>query len=286
MDLPADTHVHSEYSWDVSPGGPGPHSPAHGTLRGHCARAERIGLSTVIFTEHCDLTGWGIDAEDASPAHRVLIGADGILVPPLPRLDAFRAEVERCRRDHPGLRILTGVEFGQPHLDLDRALAVLDLAGLDRVNGSLHTLTVDGVRYEPITLYRRWPADRVITDYLAEAVVMAGSDAAFPVFTHLDYAVRSWPTERLGPFDPYTFEEPFRAAMRAIAASGRALELNVGVIRPWIAQWWAQEGGRAVSFGSDAHTPDRLAANFPDAVAMAEQNGFRRGRRPEDFWTR
>ena len=43
--------------------------------------------------------------------------------------------------------------------------------------------------------------------------------------------------------------------MRAVAGSGRALELNVGgPIRPWIAQWWSEEGGRAITLASDAHT--------------------------------
>src|SRR5829696_9525767 len=79
----------------------------------------------------------------------------------------------------------------------------------------------------------------------------------------------------------------FRQAMRAVAGSGRALELNIGgPIRPWIAQWWAEEGGRAITFGSDAHTTDWLAGNFYEAMAMAEHFGFRPGHRPEDFWTR
>jgi histidinol-phosphatase (PHP family) len=35
------------------------------------------------------------------------------------------------------------------------------------------------------------------------------------------------------PFDPRAFEDEFRQAMRAVAGSGRALELNVGgLIRP------------------------------------------------------
>ena len=69
--------------------------------------------------------------------------------------------------------------------------------------------------------------------------------------------------------------------------SDRALELNIGgPIRPWIPQWWNEEGGRAITFASDAHTPEGLAGNFLEAMAMAEYFGFRPGRRPEDVWTR
>lgn len=105
------------------------------------------------------------------------------------------------------------------------------------------------------------------------------------MFTHIDFAVRSWPTERVGPFDPAEFEEGFRTAMRALAASDRALELNTRRLWPWIPQWWAEEGGRAITFGSDAHRAQDVAANFPEAMLMAEYFGFTPGRRPEDFWT-
>ena len=74
--------------------------------------------------------------------------------------------------------------------------------------------------------------------------------------------------------------------MRAIAGSGRALEMNTRRLWPWIPQWWAEEGGRAVSFGSDTHGPEFLAASFPEAMAMIEHFGFGPGPRPEDFWTR
>lgn len=68
--------------------------------------------------------------------------------------------------------------------------------------------------------------------------------------------------------------------------SGRALEMNTKRLWPWIPQWWAEEGGIAVSFGSDAHGPDAVAANFPEAIAMVGYFGFRPGPRPEDFWKR
>lgn len=74
--------------------------------------------------------------------------------------------------------------------------------------------------------------------------------------------------------------------MRAIAESGRALEINTRRLRPWIPQWWAEEGGQAISFGSDSHTPLALAANFPEAMALADWAGFRPGRDPRELWRR
>ena len=287
MQLAGDGHVHSEWSWDT--GGPG--SGAAGRMEAMCRRALAIGLPSLAFTEHLDLTGWAIEPEDLLDHLRPLLDDTGVFTPEPLDVSGYLDSLDRCRAQFPGLRILSGVEFGQPHLDEAKARTLLDLSALDRVNGSLHTLPItdepDAVRSEPVTLYRRWPADRVVREYLAEVPrMMAGSDA-FAVFTHIDYAVRYRPTHALGPFNPRDFEDDFRGALRSIAASERVLELNIGgQLRPWIPQWWREEGGRAITFASDAHTPEWLASNFFEAMAMAEHFGFRPGRRPEDYWLR
>jgi histidinol-phosphatase (PHP family) len=256
-----------------------------------CRRALKIGLPALAFTEHLDLTGWVIEEDDLLDHLRPLVADDDLLTPDPLDVGGYLGSIERCRRQFPGLRILSGVEFGQPHIDGAKAQQLLDLSALDRVNGSLHTLPISdqtgAPRCEPITLYRRWPAERVIGDYLAEVRRMITGPDAYAVLTHIDYPVRYWPTGQEGPFNPLVFEDAFRQTMRDIAGSGRALELNIGgPLRPWIPQWWSEEGGRTITFASDAHTTDALAGNFYEAMAMAEHFGFRRGRRPEDFWTR
>jgi histidinol-phosphatase (PHP family) len=281
--LTADTHVHSEFSWDTG----GPTSAAAGTMERSCAEAVRIGLPAVVFTEHLDLTGWRAAPEDFLEHLRPLIDEHATLRPPLLDVEGYLDRVERCRARFPELTVLTGVEFGQPHLDGAAAAALIDLSRLDRINGSLHTLPVGDGRAEPVTLFREWPDPaEVIWAYLAEVPAMVdGGD--FEVFTHLDYAVRYWPADEHGPFDPDPFEDGFRQAMRAIAGSGRALEMNTGGrLRPWLPRWWAEEGGLAVSFGSDDHGDGRLAAHFDEAMELVAGCGFRPGRRPQDFWLR
>jgi len=53
-----------------------------------------------------------------------------------------------------------------------------------------------------------------------------------------------------------------------------------------VVRWWRDEGGQAITFGSDAHDPTALANGFAQAAAMVEAHGFRPGRHPYDFWTR
>ncbi len=284
MALPADAHVHSEWSWDTG----GPASDVAGRMRATCERAIRIGLPALAFTEHVDLDeAWRLeDADDLMPAQRYVIDERGYARPPMLDVEGYLDSIEACRRAFPELGILTGIELGQPHLHGERVADLLDLDAFDRVNGSLHTLPIGPDRSEPNTLFRRWSPDHVIEAYLDEVPRMMAASSRFEVVTHLDYAARSWPVEEVGPFDPRRFEEAFRTALRAIASSGRALELNTNRLWSWLPQWWAEEGGHAVSFGSDAHEPGELARWFPEAAAMAEHFGFRPGARPEDLWTR
>ena len=75
--------------------------------------------------------------------------------------------------------------------------------------------------------------------------------------------------------------------LRALARSGRALEVNTRLpLDPLIVRWWYEAGGDAVSFGSDAHTPARVGHGFAEAAAMVEAQGFHPGHSPHDFWTR
>jgi histidinol-phosphatase (PHP family) len=281
--LPADAHVHSEWSWDWAS-----HPASPGSMVRTCERAVLIGLPAVVFTEHLDFEdAWRVDDGDIGEHAQKYVDPGGhVRLPPFDT-DGYLESVDRCRHAYPQLRILTGVEFGQPHLWDARAAELLSSGAIDRVNGSLHMLPFDGDdRTEPTTLYRHRPADEVMQAYLEEIPRMVAGSDSFEVLTHIDYAVRSWPVAVAGPFDPRRFEDGFRAAMRAIAGSGRTLEMNTRRLWPWIPQWWAEEGGRAVSFGSDSHGPDQLAANFPEAMAMVEYFGFRARSRAEDFWVR
>jgi len=252
-----------------------------------CERAVQIGLPALVFTEHLDLDdAWRAEPQDFPPSCSPFITVDGHLMAPRLDVEGYIDSIDRCRHQFPDLRILTGVEFGQPHLFEKQARRLLDPTSLDRVNGSLHTLACGDERAEPVTLFRLWPPDDVIWAYLEEVPRMVAGSDVFEVFTHLDYAVRHWPTVEAGPFDVTRFEDGFRGAMRAIADTGRALEMNTRRLCPWMPKWWSEEGGRAVSFGSDAHVPEALADGFPEAVAMVEHFGFRPSSRPEDLWTR
>lgn len=279
MSLPADSHVHSEWSWDT----------AVGDMAGSCARAVELGLPAIAFTEHLDHTVWRIALDGPYVMDHLTAIADpaGILTPPAFDATGYLEAIETCRERFPGLRILSGLEMGEPHRHAEQCAQVLAAGRFDRVLGSLHTLPDQGTYAEPWGIYPHRDAYEVMREYLAGVADMMSTSGMFSVLAHIDYAVRFWPAERAGAFDPTVFEEEFRHALRATAQSGRALEINTRVpLHSTILTWWHEEGGDAVTFGSDAHLPSFVAHGFAEAAHMAEAHGFRPTSQPYDLWAR
>jgi len=277
-ELPADGHVHTEWSWDT----------VAGSLARSCQRAVALGLPAVAFTEHADFTHWELDPRRAAqlPTHLRPRLTGGRLAPPRLELAGYLAAVDRCRSRYPGLRILTGVELGEPHWHPARVAELLGAGGVDRVLGSLHSLPAgDGFQLVDHGFDRR-PALEVVRDYLAELLRMIEAGPPFAVLAHLDYPIRHWPATA-GRYDPRRLAEEHRSVLRALAGTGRALEVNT-VRRPSarVLRWWYEVGGEAVCFGSDAHHPAAVARGFARAARLAEACGFRPGRHPYDFWLR
>jgi histidinol-phosphatase (PHP family) len=275
--LPADGHVHSEWSWDAK----------RGSMEQTCVQALAIGLPAVAFTEHADYTTWMVPDGELEPDHRVkpFVTPEGV-TPPEFDLDGYLECVQRCRDQFPDLRIISGVELGEPHWHSAAVTRLLEAGQFDRVLGSLHILPLGRQFAEPSSLYRRMPAAQVVRDYLAEIPRLIAGSAAFSVLAHITFPLRFWP-ESAGPLDLGAFEEEFRHALRVLAGSSRVLEINTrGPLDPQLVHWWRDEGGTAVTFGSDAHDPTRVAYRFTEATAIAEASGFKPGRHPCDYWRR
>jgi histidinol-phosphatase (PHP family) len=246
-----------------------------------------IGLPVIAFTEHLDHSVWTVAPGDfhVEDPLAALVTPDGRFTPPHFDASGYLDAIEQCRERFPGLRILSGVEVGEPHWHAGTVAAVLARGRFDRVLGSLHCLPYAGGLAEPWNLYRYRPAAEVVREYLAEIARLVVGSGVFSVLAHVDYPLRYWPDLHAGPFDVSAFEAEFRHALRATADSGRVLEINTRVpLHASVLGWWRDEGGEAVSFGSDAHEPSDVAQGFRDAADMAEVYGFRPGPNPYDFW--
>jgi histidinol-phosphatase (PHP family) len=276
MSLPADNHVHSEWSWDT----------ATGDMLATCAEAVRLGVPSVAFTEHVDHTVWQVGSGDGLPAAWTRHGiADGALAPPDFDAEGYLASVERCRTAFPDLRIVTGVELGEPHWHREAVDGLLGGGAFTRVLASLHSTPVADGLIDVGQHYRHAPAEQVYSDYLTGVEELVAGYDGFQVLAHIDYPLRRWPAGV--PLEIGAFEDQLRHVLGLLRDAGKVLEVNTRVPLPAaILRWWHEAGGEAISFGSDAHRPDLVARGFADAVVLAEATGFRPGRDPLDFWTR
>jgi histidinol-phosphatase (PHP family) len=259
----ADNHVHTQWSWDAR----------HGDMEESCRRAVELGLPSITFTEHAD---W-------------IRGPQSVF-----DVEGYFRCIESCRTAHPDLRVLSGVEMGEPHLFPEEARTLLS-APFDRVLASVHCVEWEGRRADASDPGFLSPAnvDAVFHLDLREVLALLESNQQFLVLAHLDYPKRYWPAEP--GYEDAPYEEEFRAILRAAAARDVALEVNTTrggdparflCPGPIVLGWWFEEGGRAVSFGSDAHRPEAVAAGFDLAQRVVSEAGFRPHRDPASFWLR
>ncbi|WP_432988753.1 histidinol-phosphatase HisJ family protein [Dactylosporangium sp. CA-233914] len=274
-ELPADLHTHTQFSWDTQTG----------DMDGSCARAVELGLPAIAFTEHTDFVSWTVEPASVPERWAPHMAGPASLAPPPLDLAGYLEAIDRCRVKYPTLKIITGVELGEPHWFAEQAAALLASHPFERVIGSLHSLEARGRHRLVEDEYATRPVPDVLRDYFAETIRMIEACGDFSTLTHLDYPVRYVPAQFT--FDIADFEDEVRQVLRSLAGTGRALEVNTRrTLEPLLLHWWREAGGAAVSFGSDAHRPDAVAANFTAAAALAEAAGFRPGRHPYEHWIR
>lgn len=281
--LPPDGHTHTQWSWDAD----------NGSMEGSCARAVELGLPAIAFTEHVDAVRWAVPPASREAMRRRGLEPDdhGRFEPAPLDVDGYLDTIERCRHRFPQLRIVTGAEIGEPHWFPTETRALLQRGDFERVLGSVHSLTHEG---------RPWATDdllgaaaptglgphEVVRRYLAEALALVTTDTTVAVLAHIDFPFRHWPAAA-GEVSVTDFQEEFRAVLRELARSGRALEVNTLVpLDAEVVRWWVQEGGTAVTFGSDAHEPTSVGAGFSAASAMVEAHGFGPGSHAHEVWVR
>ncbi len=252
MKLPADYHLHTPLC-----------RHATGEPVEYAARALDRGLEEIGFSDHgpmprADFDDWRMRAD---------------------QLEDYVARVEAARRAHPGLRIklalevdfLPGQEAWVRHLAHRHPW--------DYFIGSVHYLDGNWDLDNPNKLehWRLRSPDEVWEAYCARLTDAAAS-GLFDIIGHADLAKKFaiYPAR-----DPLPWFERFLDAARA---GGAALELNTAGLRKACREIYPArailEAAFArdvpITFGSDAHAPEEVGADFAAAVALARQVGYTR----------
>lgn len=178
------------------------------------------------------------------------------------------------------LRVERGIEIGSPLLDVALTEKTLAAHPYDYVLASLHQLG----RHPDFYFLDFTQIDilKTIDDYF-EGIYDIVKWGKFSSLAHLTYPFRYIPDD-LRPKDYSRWDDHITTILKALAQSGRAMEINTSGLRkkigvtspdfPLIKRYF-DCGGELVTVGSDAHYTQDVGANIDDGIALAQKAGFR-----------
>lgn len=250
MVLPPDYHMHTPLCRHAS-----------GSPTEYAARAEALGLSEIGFTDHNPMREDGFDDWRMRAAE----------------LDAYVSLIEEAKADHPALSIKIGLEVDFiPGME-DWIRELRQRHPWDYFIGSVHYIGGGWDIDNPHRMaeWKRREVFEVWTEYF-ERLTQAAASGLFEIIGHADLAKKF---RHLPQQDCTRLYDTF---LRAAKTSGAAIEINTAGLRkdcremypsPYILQRAARMGV-GLTFGSDAHRPEEVGADFAEALALSRRCGF------------
>lgn len=250
MALPADYHMHTPLCHHAT-----------GEPTEYAAHAVALGLSEIGFSDHSPM------ARDDFDDWRMR----------LDQLDEYVEKVVQARRDHPRLtiRLALEVDFIPGQEPWIRELAAR--YPWDYLIGSVHYLSggwdIDNPHKRSLWQGRDpWEIWSAYVDRLTGAA----ASGLFDIIGHADLAKK---------FAIYPERDPlplFRRFLEMAARTDVAIELNTAGLRKDCREIYpsrailavARELGVPITFGSDAHAPGEVGADFAAAVELAQGVGY------------
>jgi histidinol-phosphatase (PHP family) len=249
MKLPADYHMHTPLC-----------RHAAGEPVEYARKAVEVGLAEIGFSDHSPMREDGFDDWRMN----------------LRDLQSYIQKVQHARREFPMLRIKIGLEVD--YLPGHEAW-IKELAAMhpwDYLIGSVHYIgnwALDNP-YD-MSEWKRREAWDVWSDYF-DRLTMAAESELFDIIGHADLCkkFRFYPDRDCTPL--------YERFLRAAAKAGCAIELNTAGLRKDCREIYpnlgflklAQAAGVPITFGSDAHAPEEVGADFRPAVEHAKAAGY------------
>lgn len=246
-----DMHTHSDNSPD------GEHSV---TLM--CEKAIEKGVKILAITDHCECNAYREDHYDRSSKQSFF--------------EISKAQAVFGNR----IRLLRGVELGQPTQDILAAETAVRSNDYDFVLGSLHNNA--GRRDYYYLNYSEEDVDKLLDEYFAELFQLV-TWGGFDSLAHLIYPIR-YITGRDGiAVDLSKWREAVDEVLRLLARKGKALEINTSCLKmdpPFtmpgydLISRFRELGGELITIGSDSHTADGIYFGIDEGRETAKRAGF------------
>lgn len=239
---------------------------AVGSIEDYILRGMEVGVHQLGVSDHMPL----LYGDPSTHHHGLAMSRDE-----LPRyVEEVLALKEKYREE---IDILLGIEADYIEGLEEETARLLEGHPWDYVIGSVHYLgDWDVMDSRQLHRWNERPAPCIYEAYY-RAVSSAASSGLFDIIGHFDGIKRYGP-----PGSPCEWLLQ-REALKAVARSGRTLELNTSGLRHPAGEAYpgcpvlqaCKEYGIPVTVGSDAHHPRHVAAGYDQAVRLLEQAGIR-----------
>ncbi len=265
MSLPADYHMHTPLC-----------RHAAGEPVDYARHAVEVGLTEIGFSDHSPMP------RDDFDNWRMLDR----------QLDEYVAKVRLAQTEFPQLtiRLALEVDYLPGHENWIRQLAARH--PWDYFLGSVHYVSDSWAIDNPAKLseWKKRDAFEVWKIYF-DWLTLAAESKLFDIIGHADLP------KKFGIRPAQDCQPLYEKFLNAAAQSGCAIELNTAGLRKECREIYpgrqlleiAFHKNVPITFGSDAHAPAEVGANFPDAVALARSVGYTetvrfQSRKPEAVW--
>ncbi len=253
-----------------------------------CLSAIEKGLSGVSFTDHCNVNYY----PDVDVLSVVL---------------ASHKDAQRMSERFSGsLKVLRGVELGNHAYNQEIVKRVLDIGGYDIVVGSVHAVSYMGYDQNISRIDLQSFPEELVHGYLDvyfKEILRTVSNEDIDALAHIAFGVRYMALPEGRRIDVSGYLDTIDFAFREMIRCSIALEININNVVPrreifgrivmtvdgamrelkveqfyyeLVKRYYAM-GGRLITLGSDAHTPENVGRNFGEVVAKLKEIGFREG---------
>ena len=256
MILPADYHLHTHNSGDSE-------APMEDMINSAISR----GLKEICFTEHMDM--------------------DFPITPDTPKdcftlnTASYKEELFKYKEIYKDkITIKFGVEVGMQTHIVSKNSEYVRSESFDFVIASIHL--IDGQDpYYPVFWEGRESKD-TFKNYFESTLDNITRFDDYCVLGHLDYLARYVPKE----YKPYLWQDYsdiIDAILIHLIKNDKGLDFNTSALfksgastnpHPDILKRYKELGGKIITFGSDAHTPEAMAGAFEKAKNIAQECGF------------
>lgn len=246
--LPPDYHTHTHLC-----------KHAEGEPKEYAQAAQQAGLPALAITDHCPCP-FGYD-----PSHRM----------DMDQVDEYNAMLEDAASSV-NLPLLRGIEadFYQGCFVFQEEF--LKEQNYDVVLGSVHYQCFWAKDVQNKTLWDDADILNIWRRYFKLVLLMAES-GLYDVAAHIDLPKKFGNT----PSDEQ-IREMVEPTLDQIVMADMAIEINTNGLLHEVNEMYpskqilslALDRGIPITFGSDAHEPNRVGANFSEAVALAKEVGF------------